>query len=37
MFQGTFEHIGKNLHVAVRVLAKAFASRYTVVVDHQQV
>ncbi|MOA12240.1 hypothetical protein D3C78_1322170 [compost metagenome] len=37
VFQGTFKHIGENLHVAVRVLAEAFAGGDAVVVDHQQV
>jgi hypothetical protein len=37
VFQGTFEHIGENLHVPVRVLAEAFTGCHAVIVDHQQV
>jgi hypothetical protein len=37
MFQRTFEHVGKDLHVAVRVLAETLAGRHAVIVDHQQV
>jgi len=37
VLQGTFEHIGENLHVTVRVLAEAFASDHPVIVDDQKV
>ena len=37
VFQRAFEHIGENLHVAVRVLAEAFTGGHAVIVDHQQV
>lgn len=37
MFQRTFEHVGKDLHVAMRVLAETFSGGNAVIVDHQQV
>ncbi|MNP34237.1 hypothetical protein D3C76_1275130 [compost metagenome] len=37
VFQRAFEHIGENFHVAVRVLAEAFAGGHAVIVDHQQI